>query len=445
MTSLFRIATPLLFLFLLMGNRPVPQWIPEWNETSSLPAPRGGTAVVAAGGYLYVMGGTNGNHFLKDTLYAKIKKDGSLGPWKQGPSLNEARGHFAAVIYKGSLYVVGGASGPNGSVLSRTIERAKIKKDGSLSPWVLEKQGLNMPRRCSKGVSLGGSFITLGGYGGDLLNTVEHAAFNKDGSLDEWFEEEEKLTMVRYISGVKKVGDAVYVVGGHHPLEGKGVVDVEWSTVKDVAGFSKWQNASPLNTGRYGLATAVHGKTLYAIGGASGDRFMASIEKSEVEGEGKLAPWEFTTSLRNERASFSTAVYKDHIYVIGGANANRFIDSIEYATFNEAGDIGHYATSKEAAAYLEKRKAEEAKIAASHPNRGIVTQVIQAKRYKYTYLEVKEKDTTQWMAAPVVDVNVGATIRYGGSLTMSNFYSKDLNRKFPFILLLTSPIKIIKR
>ena len=54
----------------------------------------------------------------------------------------------------------------------------------------------------------------------------------------------------------------------------------------------------------------------------------------------------------------------------------------------------------------------------------------------YTYIEVEQEGKTQWLAAPRVNVQDGALIRYGKGAVMTNFYSKKLDREFPEVLFL---------
>ena len=63
-------------------------WIPDWKETSGLSWPRAGAAVVAFDDTLFIIGGVDGKDFLDTTEFARIRKDGSLGPWLSGPRLN---------------------------------------------------------------------------------------------------------------------------------------------------------------------------------------------------------------------------------------------------------------------------------------------------------------------------------------------------------------------
>lgn len=61
-----------------------------------------------------------------------------------------------------------------------------------------------------------------------------------------------------------------------------------------------------------------------------------------------------------------------------------------------------------------------------------VADVIQTSNY--TYLEVTENGTKQWIAIPKSDIAAGKVIYYNSGLPMTNFESKELNRTFENIL-----------
>lgn len=423
----------LAFLPLSCSREPL-EWLPMWQETSPLATPRAGAAAVVANGFIYVIGGVDGKNFLQTTEYAEILKDGALGPWKPGPPMHEPRGFADAVIYQNAIYIVGGGKGPYGKTLLRTVERSRIQPDGSLSPWIKEKFSMNMPRRCAKVVAIDNRIFTFGGFGGDMLDTVEHVNILDDGSLDEWFEEQERLTVLRYISAVKQAGEITYVIGGHHQTQGIGIKDVEWSKVIDAAGFQNWQQTSPLQIGRYGLAVVAHKDNLYALGGLTGTAYLDSIEKTKVGANGELKPWRLTTPLSTARSMFNAVVYKDWIYILGGTNDYSYFKSVEYASFNETGDIGFWATKEKADAYKKDREKKKAKEIARPrlPNEGIVVKTMNTK--SYVYILVSKKDGQIWLAAPKAAYDAGDRIRYSEGVSMPNFYSKELKVSFPSVL-----------
>ncbi len=405
-------------------------WVPDWKETAPITIPRAGAAIVAIDDTLFLIGGVDGKDFLNTTEYARIHKDGSLGPWQAGPNLKEPRGFIDAVIHNGSIYVVGGGNGPNGHNLLRTAERAPILPDGTLGPWETEKNELLVRRRCSKLIATDTTLYAFGGFGGVLLDSVERADFMPDGSLGEWQLESKTMLMPRYVNGVKKWGSAAYVIGGHDQDKGVGITNVEWSPLGDQE-KRNWKMTEPLNIGRYGLATVSHGDYLYALGGLTGLEFLDSVEKSKVNADGQLSAWEMTTPLTVPRGMFSVVEYKDWIYVIGGSNRDSYLSSVEYATVNATADFGYWGGEQDAQAYKAKLASKQNQT--SLPNHGTVRTVLQATAY--TYLEVvNDKQEVIWLAGTRLDIKPGDQVGYSTGVIMSGFYSKELNRSFREIL-----------
>lgn len=406
-------------------------WIAGWKETAPLSIARAGAATVVYNDVIYMLGGIDGRDFLRTIEYARIQRDGSLSPWQSGPALNEARGFMDAVVAGGWIYVVGGGNGPNGHLLLRSVERAKIRADGSLEPWITETTQMNIPRRCSKVVVAGNTIYSFGGYGGNLLDTVEHAPLAPDGSVGVWQMENEILTMPRYVNGVKAIGNDIYLVGGHDQQRGVGVTNVEWSRIGDSGSFVKWKPTSALKIGRYGLSTASHRNQLYALGGITGAEYIDSIERSARASNGELGEWISTTALPQPLASFSVVVNKEWIYVLGGTNREGYAQNVHYALFDQKGDIGYTGTVDEARTYQESMAVRKAS-ASQLPNAGTVREVVHTQAY--SYLNVETPNGLTWLAGPKVELVPGARIRYSEGVLMTGFFSKELQRTFPEVI-----------
>ena len=421
----------LFFILTACGQKQESVWINGWQETSALPVARAGAATLVVNDVMYVIGGVDGRNILNDAVYAKINTDGSLGVWQQGPQLLEERVFISAAHFNGAIYVVGGGNGSNGEHLLNTVERAIIQVDGSLGPWQ-SQPNMNLPRRCSKVVVLNDTLFTLGGFGGALLDTVEHAVFNEDGSMGKWQMESGKLTIPRYVTGLKKWKDAAYVIGGHDQTKGVGIADVEWARVSESGDFTSWQATTSLQTGRYGLATAAHNDRLYALGGITGAEYIDSIEMSLVAKDGSLGAWQETTMLTQPRASFNSVTYKDWIYVVGGTNREGYLTSVEFARFADDGSPGFWGTTRQAEIYKAQRE-ERKNRKLNLPNSGIVKEVINASAY--TYMQVlSQRDGLVWIAGPKTEIKPEASISYSKGVYMSNFFSKELQRTFPAVL-----------
>lgn len=407
------------------------QWIEGWRETSALSGPRAGAAAIVVNGYIYVIGGVDGVGFVRTSEFAKINNDGSLGVWQQTAPLIEERGFIDAVAKDGFIYVVGGGNGPNGKNLLRTVERAKVNEDGSLSDWRTLDAGMVMPRRCSKIVIKGNHIYALGGFAGTLLDNVERAEILPDGELGSWKIQDETMTLPRYVNTVKASHGNTYVIGGHDQMKGVGITDVEWATPNDDAEVKGWKKTSSMQVGRYGLASVSHGDAIYAIGGLTGLEYLNSIEMAAINGSGELSAWRYTTPLSEPRATFSAVVYKDWIYVIGGVNQDRYLNSIEYATFDANNNIGFNGTLQDAQVY--QAKLERLKMAKPRlPNYGTVKAVQHASMY--TYIQVVNEQGTLWLAGPKTELKLNDNIRFSKGVSMSNFYSKELQRSFPVVL-----------
>ena len=407
------------------------QWIKGWRDASVLKGPRAGAATVVVDGYIYVIGGVNGYDFVRLTEYAKINEDGGLSQWKETSLLNEERGFIDAVAKDGYIYVVGGGNGPNGKNLLRTVERAKVNEDGSLSAWQTMQSGMVMPRRCSKTVIKGSFIYALGGFAGALLDNVERAEILANGDLGPWTIEEATMTIPRYVNSVKASHGNTYVIGGHDQMKGVGITDVEWAIPSEQGGVKGWKATSNMQVGRYGLASAGYGNSVYAIGGLTGLEYLNSVEVADIQDNGELSPWRFTTPLSEPRATFSVVVHKDWIYVIGGTNQDRYLNTVEYASFNESNDLGFIGTQQEAQSYqakLEQLKAAKPRL----PNYGTVKAVQHASMY--SYIQIVNEQGMLWLAGPKTELKLNDKIRFSKGVSMSNFYSKELQRSFPQVL-----------
>lgn len=63
---------------------------------------------------------------------------------------------------------------------------------------------------------------------------------------------------------------------------------------------------------------------------------------------------------------------------------------------------------------------------------------------EYTYVEVSEKGSTLWLAAPRTALKDGETVRFPDGVVMRDFYSKLLKRTFPAVMFVESvePTKV---
>jgi len=402
-------------------------WIPGWKETSSLNEPRAGAATVVHNNFVYAIAGVDGRQFLRSTEYAPILPDGRIGEWKMGPRLIEDRGFTDAIVKNGYIYVVGGGNGPNGKHLLTTVERAKINADGSLGAWRQESSRTVLPRRCTKLSLIGDYLYSFGGFGGTLLDSVEYAKIEADGSVGKWTIASEAMTLPRYVNSVKTAGGFAFVFGGHDQTKGVGIGDVEWAKPQQNGDIHSWKKTNPLKTGRYGLASAKNGKMLYVLGGLTGLEYLSSIEKTKMLPEGGVAAWQETSAMSVPRATFNAFTHNGHFYVLGGTNRDGYLRSMEYADINPQGDLGFMGSLQERDRYQQQVAAKK-NSGPALPNEGIVKQLLHTEMY--SYIQVLNQNKLVWIAGPKTELPIATRIQYSKGVYMTNFFSKELQRPF---------------
>lgn len=411
-------------------------WIPSWKTTSALTTARAGGAVFAHNKRLYAIGGIDGRNFLATSEFTDMVGPGELDPWQPTTTMTEPRGFFDTAVHKGYVYAVGGGNGPAGHNLLRSVERAALLDNGELGPWQREQNSLNLPRRCVKVFLAGDRLYAAGGFGGSLLDSVESAQIMPDGSLGPWRMEANTLNQRRYVHGIKRIGNAVLVVGGHNEKQGTGMTETEFAVLDANGIHGAWQTTSQLRSGRYGLAVAHVGDFVYALGGLGGIDYLNTIEKTRIAANGAPGPWELTSPLPSSRANFGVVAQNDFLYVVGGTNAEGYFDTVHVAQINERGDPGYWATKAEAHAFERERGGPQQ----AHPHavvqtdrglQAVVAEVIDTERY--TYLRVTTPEGEEWLATGKGSVSVGQTVHYGEGVTMTNFHSQALQRTFPQI------------
>jgi hypothetical protein len=175
----------------------------DWMALSQLPEPLTLPAVVAAYGYLYALGGQRANLSASDKVYrAAINADGTIGTWlllpallpvtQTSPPMSGLEGLVALAI-NDYLYIVGGDDGVR---QCNGVFRARIRADGSLGPW---EPSRHLPQTLSfhaGTVTRGGILITGGSSvsaGSAERKAAYWAAMQPDGNLGPWTDQPDLL------------------------------------------------------------------------------------------------------------------------------------------------------------------------------------------------------------------------------------------------------------
>jgi hypothetical protein len=197
----------------------------EWSTLPPLPQPLAFSAVVAAQGYLYVLGGNHTDYSVSDQVYrATINADGTVGDWQPlaDPLPSVAAGmsglaQFVALVFNDDLYILGGT---DYAYEWDGVFRAPIRADGSLGSWE-ETQELFRTLSGHAGVVTRGGILVAGGVNSRFSSqkAVYWAAVRPDGSLGPWMAQPDLLYPMMFPQLV--VGNGyVYNLGGCVPNPG---------------------------------------------------------------------------------------------------------------------------------------------------------------------------------------------------------------------------------
>lgn len=322
-------------------------WIPQWQKGSSFSIPRRALSAVASPTHLYVIGGIdNQGHYVREVEFAPILADGNLGQWQKSSPLNEGRFYLASVIVGQYLYALGGGTGSVGdnNQPTATVERSRIKNDGSLDNWEIVSY-MQLPRRGLKAIVTNNRIYAIGGYSGIFLKSTEYASVNPDGQLSEWILDPQESHLDRYIHSASFLNGRIYLLGGHVQNSSQiSYGDVESSRVSAVGALNPWQiETSKLLTARFIASSFALNKHLYILGGHNGGVRLKTVEFARVFKNGRISNWSHTTPLNTPRSAAATAVSGKYVYVLGGMGDTNALNSVEFATSSDSGQLGHFA------------------------------------------------------------------------------------------------------
>ncbi len=189
-----------------------------WSAQAPLPAPRFHHASVAHGGFVYVIGGLESQRSTATVFRGRLSRDGRIAAWETLAPLPRPRSHQGAFVHEGALYLAAGLDGnPAGEHEPlKDVVRARILPDGGLGEWETVS---TLPHAYGTHASFahGGFAYLLGGVEDNarFVDVVLRAPFQRDGTLGEWQQVEERLPLARsHVHQTPVAGGVVYTVGG---------------------------------------------------------------------------------------------------------------------------------------------------------------------------------------------------------------------------------------
>jgi hypothetical protein len=137
-------------------------------------------------------------------------------------------------------------------------------------------------------------------------------------------------------------------------------------------GSSDLGTSNPSNLGfstaRAGHATIVYNGYIYVIGGAhatsdtacnpTNDAYCSDVQYAQLNPNGTVGSWAFTTSMPQVRSDMSFATYNGYIYIIGGNQGLPITSTTIYAKVNSDGTLGTWQTGAALVNYALSSSAE---------------------------------------------------------------------------------------
>jgi len=314
-----------------------------WAYAQSFQFERRAFSAAAHQNHLYIMGGVNNNgEYVRTVEYSKINSDGSLDPWQSTTPLNEDRFYLDSAVIGRFIYVIGGANGPLGddNIPLASVERAEIFADGRLGPWVKQAY-LTTPRRGLRVVRHNKTIYALGGYNGSFLRSVERANILPNGEIINWDAEPERSLIDRYIHSAAIHDDRIFLLAGHvDKSDAMSYSDVETTTIQPNKAISPWTiESSRLKQARFIASATAFNNYLYIAGGHDGTRRLNSVEVARISKHGRVTSWRNISNLNTARSATTLLHYRNFIYILGGGSDQGVSNTVEYAMQDKLGNL----------------------------------------------------------------------------------------------------------
>ncbi len=341
----------------------------NWKSTNVFATARenfGAVFTVVKNGYMYISGGckavnasqtcNTAGDAMTDTQLAQINADGSLGQWATTTSLTSANIGGTEVVWRSTIYNLGGCATTNAASLFCTTSLATtqygaITTAGQAS--VLKTSANNLPTALFGGTSVvnNGYLYIVGGCitnscqtgTSDTTNLTSYAPINNDGTLGAWTTGTQRINTTKGLAeiAVVAINGTLYAFGGYSYNTGGGAVagnNTIWTITPNANGSlpTDWvANSRTMNTNEYALSALYFNGYIYTFGGcvAGATTFGCSTYSGAVTrytvsgttiGAGSTTNLAaIPTATQNyPNAAMGLAFYEGYIYLCGGANGS---------------------------------------------------------------------------------------------------------------------------
>uniref|UniRef100_A0A674N1Z7 Kelch-like protein 20 n=1 Tax=Takifugu rubripes TaxID=31033 RepID=A0A674N1Z7_TAKRU len=235
-----------------------------------------------------------------DAISSVERYDPQTNEWRMVASMSKRRCGVGVSVLDDLLYAVGGH---DGSSYLNSVERY----DPKTNQWSSDVAPTSTCRTSVGVAVLGGYLYAVGGQDGvSCLNIVERVKY-----LFQFFKE--FTHMARFVDQMC------------FPLLLMVVIRRHSSSFRYDPKENKWTRVASMSTRRLGVAVAVLGGFLYAVGGSDGTSPLNTVERYNPQ-ENR---WHTVSPMGTRRKHLGCAVYQDMIYSVGGRDDTTELSSAE--------------------------------------------------------------------------------------------------------------------
>lgn len=181
----------------------------SWSPMVVLPEARGAGALAVVGDTLHYLGGTNTDRESALTDHFTLKL-GEIADWQEAEPMRHGRNHLAAVVLDEKIYVIGGQTGHNKSLVTQdAVERY----DPSTGAWEeLAPLPHGIGHISNSTFVLNNQIVVVGGET-SAFGTYTDEVWVYDPKADAWTESTSfPLVQNSMMGGV--IGETLYLTGG---------------------------------------------------------------------------------------------------------------------------------------------------------------------------------------------------------------------------------------
>ena len=281
-----------------------------WATAPDLPlGPTQETAVVAAAGKLYVIGGFNASGGI---VRAVQVFDPVACAWSMGPELPKAVHHANAAVVGDTIYVLGALE---------TINFTAIRDVWAYNPmtdagWLTKA---SMPEGTQRGSSvtgvIDGKIYVAGGLRAGAVGDLS----SYDPALDQWTTNLPAMPMSRDHGCGGVVNGKLYLAGGR-----QGSITSQSPFVYEYTPGGAWAERMQMPTARGGTACGVVGDRIIVVGGEGNAAVQSGVFPQVEAYIATTNTWSSLDPMKTPRHGMGAAVIGGKLYVPGGATRQGF-------------------------------------------------------------------------------------------------------------------------